>query len=109
MKWITIAMLFVMVGGVALASQFDVLERHAYHDCKSDRVAVFGYGSRSAPVAEMAAIVRWSEEAEEKLGKDFSNWAMAQDRVLTCSRWRQTPYSQCKIAALPCKRKDTDT
>jgi len=107
-KWITIAIMFTMAAGAALASQLDAFESHAYHDCAAERVAVFGYGSRSAPVAELAAIVRWSEAAENKLGKVYGNWAMAQDRVLSCARWRKTPYSQCKISAAPCTRKHDD-
>jgi hypothetical protein len=107
-KWITITILFLMAGGAALAAQFGGLEGHAYHDCSAGRVAVFGYGNRSEPVAELAAIVRWEEEATAKYGKSFGEWALAQDRSLKCKRWRQTPYRQCKIAALPCKPKATD-
>ncbi len=108
-KWIIIALLFVFAGGAALAAHLDTLNDHPYFACAGQRVAVFGYGNRAGPVAEMAAIIRWSQEAEKKFGKSFGDWAMAQDRFVQCRRWRNTPYHQCRIAALPCKPKETDT
>ena len=108
-KWIVIAVMFVMVGGAAFAAYPEALNDNAYVNCAKKRVAVFGYGNRSGPVAEMAAIVRWSEETEERLGKSYNDWALAQDRYIRCAQWRDTPYSQCKIAARPCMVKDAKT
>ena len=108
-KWITIALLFLSVGGVALAAQFEATTDNAYVSCADKRVSVFGYGNRSGPVAELAAIVRWREEAEEKMGKPYSDWALATDRNIHCARWRDTPYSQCRIFARPCKPKNAKT
>ena len=108
-KWIIVALMFLLAGGGAFAAYPEARDENDYVNCADKRVAVFGYGNRSGPVAEMAAIVRWSEEAEERMGEEYNDWALAQDRYIRCARWRDTPYSQCKIAARPCKVKNAKT
>lgn len=71
--------------------------------CSRDRVATFGWTHRERALAEMAAIMRWQQKAEE-VGLEFTEWHHAQRRSLYCRTYGNgRGIYQCRISGTPCR------
>ena len=69
--------------------------------CASERVAAYGYTDKRAPIAELAAIARWQEEAQKK-APGSSNWHLAHKRSMKCQTFKDSAHIQCVVSATPC-------
>lgn len=70
--------------------------------CASERVAAYGYTDKRGPIAELAAIARWQEEAEKKQ-PGSSNWHLAKKRSMKCQTFKDSSHIQCVVSANPCR------
>jgi len=69
--------------------------------CASERVAAYGYTDKREPIAELAAIARWQEEAQKK-EPGSGSWALAHKRSMKCQLFKDSAHIQCVVSATPC-------
>lgn len=69
--------------------------------CESERIAAYGYTDKRGPIAELAAIARWQEEARIK-APGSGNWALAHKRSMKCQLFKDSAHIQCVVSANPC-------
>ncbi len=98
--------LFVMFAtpfGIAFVSQGTVTPaEQAGMTCANKKLVAYGYTHPQLAFAELAAIVTWQGEAEEKR-PGLSNWHLARNRNMNCRKFKKSGHFQCVLSATPCR------
>ena len=103
--WILVLLAFLVVSGWAA---YYAIQPAAYPGlaCSGERVVTFGWTHIHKTKAELAAIVRWQQIAEQQ-SPAYKEWHNARNRYLKCRRiGGPKGQYQCKVAALPCRIAD---
>ena len=66
-----------------------------------------GPGNTISSIAELKAIIIWTQLVSQKYGADLSEWHFAKAKSVKCTKDNGSNYFYCSLSAIPCAYKKT--
>jgi hypothetical protein len=100
--YILFSIFAVLFGTLAVAHSATTIHIPDGVSCTDKRMVSNGYSNKQIALAELAAIVKWQKQTEER-DPGFGNWHQALKRSIKCKPYKNTSHFQCVVSATPCR------
>lgn len=104
--WFTLNLLFAILiiqsFQPALANNKDSSEKGAQKELCKKPIKLKGAPNLMKSMAQMRAIIIWSEKVTNQYDDDYAQWHNAQNKSVNCKKSHGSAYFYCDLTATPC-------
>ena len=101
-SYILFSIFVVLFGTLAAAHSATTIRIPEGVSCTDKPMVSYGYSRKQIALAELAAIVKWQKQTEER-DPGFGNWHQAHKRRIKCKPYRNSSHFRCAVSATPCR------
>ena len=101
-SYILFSIFVVLFGTLAAAHSATTIRIPEGVSCTDKPMVSYGYSPKQIALAELAAIVKWQKQTEER-DPGFGNWHQAHKRTMKCKSNKNRSYFKCVVSATPCR------